>query len=179
MKGIINRSRTFPAFVFLCWLIFIYVGLFLNRLAYIFLCWLFFIYVGVISQINRSEARYVKRIEMCPNDCIAYWDSKNLPEPYRHSHRTKCPVCNEPRTLVDPTDGTRRAAKVHYTPGPWTTRIHLTHAHHVRWCSSSPSAHTFVPCMQDQTWWRIYSRIEKTIRKVCPHTKFTQSFHSS
>lgn len=55
----------------------------------------------------------VERIELCPNDCIAYYDSKHLPVPYRHEHRTKCPVCGEARHLVDPSDGKRRAAKVH------------------------------------------------------------------
>lgn len=64
--------------------------------------------------LERSQHQLVQRIELCPNDCVAYWDSKYLPVPLRHAHRTKCPVCNEPRWLIDPRDGRQRAAKVFF-----------------------------------------------------------------
>ena len=64
--------------------------------------------------LRNNERKFVVRIEICPNDCIAYWNSKHLSTPYRHAHRTKCPVCNHPRYLKDPVDGKSRPAKVVY-----------------------------------------------------------------
>ena len=62
--------------------------------------------------LQRVQHKYVQRIEICPNDCIAFWDSRHLPTPYRHAHRTRCPVCDAQRVLIDPADGSRRPAKV-------------------------------------------------------------------
>ena len=39
--------------------------------------------------IERAEVKYVQRYHVCPNDCIVYYDSKHLPEHYRHAHRTR------------------------------------------------------------------------------------------
>jgi len=64
------------------------------------------------SMLEAFEEETVEKIDVCPNDCIAYWDSKHLPTPYRHWHRTKCPVCNTPRYVDDPKDGARRPRKV-------------------------------------------------------------------
>ena len=61
---------------------------------------------------NKMQDKQVQRIDVCRNDCIAYWNSTHLSEPYRHEHRSKCPVCNEPRWLVDPRDGVKRPSKV-------------------------------------------------------------------
>ena len=44
----------------------------------------------------------VVRIDVCPNDCVAYWDSTYLATPVRNSYRTKCPVCGVPRYVDDP-----------------------------------------------------------------------------
>jgi hypothetical protein len=63
--------------------------------------------------LKKAEAGMVSRIHVCVNDCIAFWNSKHLPESYRHEHRTKCPVCNEDRYVTDPADGNQRARKVH------------------------------------------------------------------
>jgi hypothetical protein len=60
----------------------------------------------------KAEDGLVERIDVCPQDCIAYWDSAHLPEVYQHAHRTKCPVCDEPRYVTDPADGRTRARKV-------------------------------------------------------------------
>ena len=64
--------------------------------------------------LRKYEVSAMERIDLCPNDCIAYWDSKNLlgNEVYRHAHRTKCPVCNTSRYVVDPKTGAKRPAKV-------------------------------------------------------------------
>lgn len=61
--------------------------------------------------LQRVELRYVNRYDVCPNDCIVYYDSKNLPSRYRyrHAHRVRCPVCDTPRYVTDPTDGASRA----------------------------------------------------------------------
>jgi hypothetical protein len=61
-----------------------------------------------------AELKYVQRIELCPNDHVAFWNSKYLPTPYRHAHRTRCPVCGADRVLTDPSDGSKRPAKVVY-----------------------------------------------------------------
>lgn len=68
----------------------------------------------VKHMLKAAETKYVKRIDLCPNDCIAYWDSEYLPEPYKHAHRTLCPVCGVPRYVVDPVGGALRAAKCMY-----------------------------------------------------------------
>ena len=62
--------------------------------------------------LRNYEAKSVVRISLCPNDCIAYWDSTHLPIRYRHSHRTRCPVCGTPRDVIDPADGKKKPAKV-------------------------------------------------------------------
>jgi hypothetical protein len=68
------------------------------------------------GQIKRSlraaEQDSVVRIDMCVNDCIAFWNSSSLPESYRHAHRSKCPVCFEDRWIKDPVDGKERSRKV-------------------------------------------------------------------
>ena len=46
---------------------------------------------------KKFEAGAVQRIDVCPNDCIAYWDSTYLPELYKNYYRTKCPVCSTSR----------------------------------------------------------------------------------
>jgi hypothetical protein len=56
----------------------------------------------------------VQTIEICPNDCIAYYDCKHpTMQHYKHAHRTHCPTCGSDRHLVD-ADGNRRAAKTGY-----------------------------------------------------------------
>ena len=58
-----------------------------------------------------------ERIEICVNDCIAYWDCKHIPEQraYKHSHRTMCPTCGEPRYIEK--DGRTVPRKViYFTP---------------------------------------------------------------
>jgi hypothetical protein len=64
--------------------------------------------------LRKAEKGLCQRIEMCPNDCIAYWDSKHLPQEYKHARRTKCPLCNTTRYVTDPADGKERARKVAY-----------------------------------------------------------------
>jgi hypothetical protein len=54
------------------------------------------------------------RIDICPNDCIAYWDPTSpLLAKHRHGHREKCPRegCKMRRKYTD-AKGTIRARKV-------------------------------------------------------------------
>lgn len=77
-----------------------------------------------VSTFNHAKGLVIKhramtqeRIEMCVNDCIAYWDCKHIPEQraYKHSHRTMCPKCGEPRYIEK--DGRTLPRKVvHFTP---------------------------------------------------------------
>ena len=62
--------------------------------------------------LKKHHDRTRVRIDVCPNDCIAYWDSTFLPDPIRHAHRSKCPVCATSRYVEDPKDGALRARKV-------------------------------------------------------------------
>ena len=53
---------------------------------------------------------YVLRVDICVNDCVAFYDVRNLPgkmRKYKHAHRSKCPVCSAPRWIKD----TRLAAR--------------------------------------------------------------------
>jgi len=60
-------------------------------------------------------------VDLCPNDCIAYYDCKHpTMAHYKHAHRTYCPDCGADRHLTHK-DGTTRAAKTgYYLPcGTW------------------------------------------------------------
>jgi hypothetical protein len=52
---------------------------------------------GVIDHYYNT---YVQRISICVNDCIAFWDPKHTPGMMneQHSHRSKCPKCQQPRS---------------------------------------------------------------------------------
>ena len=64
------------------------------------------------THMQRAESRYVRRYDICKNDCVLFWDSKHLYPPIRNAHRMKCPVCNADRYVTDPEDGQTRPAKV-------------------------------------------------------------------
>ena len=66
--------------------------------------------------VKRCDFVTSQRIEMCPNDCIVYYDSKNLPEEHacKHAHRTFCVECGAQRYVTDPKDGRQIPAKVIY-----------------------------------------------------------------
>ena len=65
---------------------------------------------------NRFKDRTVVRVEICPNDCIAYYDSVHLTGSYRtrNSHRTACPICGVRLTITDPRTKRVIPAKVIY-----------------------------------------------------------------
>jgi hypothetical protein len=59
----------------------------------------------------------VVSVELCPNDCIAFWDAKHTKYAgYRHAHRTKCPKCGALRHLTDITGKTVAAKTGYYFP---------------------------------------------------------------
>jgi hypothetical protein len=68
-------------------------------------------FTTVKKLLGRAETTYVRRYDMCPDDHVVFWDSKNLPTPYRHAHRYNCPVCGKSRYVTDPKDGNVRPAK--------------------------------------------------------------------
>jgi hypothetical protein len=68
-------------------------------------------FTSVKNILCRAETRYVKRYDLCPEDCIVYYDSTLLSPPVKHAHRTLCPVCGTPRYVRDPQNGQMRAAK--------------------------------------------------------------------
>ena len=98
--------------------------------------------------LRKQEKKSFVRIEICPNDCIAYWDSKHLPESenYKNSHRTKCPVCFLERWVTDPVDGTTRPAKVitHFPIGNYIKSLFARDlAEHLFLdCAERPEGHT-------------------------------------
>jgi len=53
------------------------------------------------------------QIDLCPNDCIAYYDCKHPKLSfYQHAHRTFCPVCGADRKVTH--NGITRSAKRGY-----------------------------------------------------------------
>lgn len=64
----------------------------------------------------KNKDRIVRRIDICRNDCIAFYDTKHLPEQFRsdHAHRTHCPICGADRFITDPVTGALQAVKVVY-----------------------------------------------------------------
>ena len=65
--------------------------------------------------------RTVVAIDICPNDCISYYDAKHpTMQHYRHAHRTWCPHCGADRHITHK-DGTVRVARQgYYLPcGTW------------------------------------------------------------
>jgi hypothetical protein len=62
--------------------------------------------------IEKYTAAVVEVVHVCPNDCIAYWDSSYLPELYRNAYRTRCPQCGFARMVKDPQTGIEQPAKV-------------------------------------------------------------------
>ena len=65
--------------------------------------------------------RTVVAIDICPNDCISYYNAKHpTMQHYRHAHRNWCPHCGADRRIKHK-DGTERVAKQgYYLPcGTW------------------------------------------------------------
>jgi hypothetical protein len=77
---------------------------------------LFSSYVYICVSGLRYIHRIISYIQICKNDCIAYYDTKHLPAPFdcKKSHRTKCPKCNEPRYIKDPVANKMIPVKVIY-----------------------------------------------------------------
>ena len=73
-------------------------------------------FAQIKNTIKKLDLEHAQRLECCPNDCVVYWDSKNLTGDflYINAHRSSCPVCNAPRMVQDPKTGEWRAAKVFY-----------------------------------------------------------------
>lgn len=69
---------------------------------------------AVRMSLRRHEDKFVKRIEICPNDCVAFYDTHSLLPPHeaKHAHRTRCPVCGASRHVKDPRTGRKVPAKV-------------------------------------------------------------------
>lgn len=69
--------------------------------------------------------RSVVAVDLCPNDCIAFYDCKHPKMAhYKHAKRTWCPHCGADRRLTHK-DGTVRTAKTgYYLPcGTWFTDL--------------------------------------------------------
>ena len=71
---------------------------------------------AIKRMLARAKDQLVRRIDICKNDCIAYYNTRHLPgaKGSRHWHRTKCPVCGEPRYIDDPVTGLQQSVKVVY-----------------------------------------------------------------
>jgi hypothetical protein len=73
------------------------------------------------KMLNAIYDQTVQTIEICPNDCVAFYDCKHpTMQHYKHAHRTHCPTCGSDRHITD-SDGVKRAAKTgYYLPcGTW------------------------------------------------------------
>ena len=71
--------------------------------------------------LRQFEEHTMKTIDICPNDCVAFWNSEHLQPTYHHAHRTKCPECGAARYVTDPVDGRVKPVKVvyHFLLGPF------------------------------------------------------------
>ena len=76
---------------------------------------------SIKGALRAFEQHTMKTIEICPNDCVAFWNSDHLQTTYRHAHRTRCPVCGAKRYVTDPVDGRVKPVKVvyHFLLGPF------------------------------------------------------------
>jgi hypothetical protein len=69
---------------------------------------------NMLEQVHKN---YVIIVDLCPNNCIAYWDPKHAKlAASRHSHRTKCPKCSLCRFVTDATGETRTVKVGYYFP---------------------------------------------------------------
>lgn len=105
-------------------------------------------FYSVKERLRKYEAQAVRRIEICPNDCIAYYDTVNLKGEHRtrHSHRTKCPFCDAPRYVTDPKTGRNLPAKsvYHFPLEPYVRSLHARSdlcAHLWHDCGEHPEGH--------------------------------------
>ena len=76
---------------------------------------------GAQRLLNAIYNHSVVSVDICPNDCISYYDCKHPKMAhYKHAHRTWCPHCGADRKLTHK-DGTIRSAKKgYYLPcGTW------------------------------------------------------------
>jgi hypothetical protein len=70
-------------------------------------------FYSVKERLRQFEEGAVRRIDICPNDCIAYYDTIHLSGNFacKNSHRTKCPKCDVSRYVRDPKTGRDLPAK--------------------------------------------------------------------
>jgi hypothetical protein len=63
----------------------------------------------------------VVAVDICPNDCIAYYDCKHPKmKHYQHAHRTWCPCCGANRRVTHADGSSRVARQGYYLPcGTW------------------------------------------------------------
>ena len=61
-------------------------------------------FYAIKERLRNHEVDAVRRIDICPNDCIAYYNTEHLVGDHaqKHAHRSKCPLCNTPRYVKDP-----------------------------------------------------------------------------
>ena len=103
---------------------------------------------AVKRMLQKSESRVVQRIDICQNDCIAYYNTRHLPAGVasRNAHRTHCPECNAKRYIDDPVTGTKQAVKVvyHFPMAPFVRGLYarpdlVPHLFHD--CGNQPPGH--------------------------------------
>jgi hypothetical protein len=69
---------------------------------------------SVKNLLKKFQGEHVLVVDICVNDCMAFHDCEEAKgwEPYLKGHMTVCEHCNEPRYVVDPKTGARKARKV-------------------------------------------------------------------
>jgi hypothetical protein len=104
--------------------------------------------------VQKHQAMHIQRIEMCQNDCIAYWDCKNIPErkDYRHSHRTACPKCSAPRYIKDHAGRELPTTVVYFTPIAGFLQSLYKRADLVPFLDSNSDAHPLGHTTRSRGW---------------------------
>ena len=80
--------------------------------------------------VKQCYDKYAQRIDICVQDCVAFYDCKHAPglQTHQHSRRTKCPVCDRARYVTDPKTGKQCSRKfVFYFPLRADLVPHLYH----------------------------------------------------
>ena len=84
---------------------------------------------GATTLLQAIYDQSVVSIDICPNDCIAYYDCKHPKmKHYKHGHRTWCPHCGSDRRLTHKDGTVRSAKKGYYLPcGTWFRDLYKIH----------------------------------------------------
>jgi hypothetical protein len=120
--------------------------------------------------VKKHKDMCIQRIEICKNDCIAYWNCKHIPEMkhYSHSHRSRCPKCDEPRWVKK--DGVRIPRKVvYFTPIVHFLQNLYRRTDLVPYLFADADGHSEGHTTRSRGWKK---KVLSNIRYICAHIRY-------